>query len=135
MCNVRIGLMVRAKSRATKPKSRRRPAATKRKPCNRRPATQRRPAARQGWLARLVGAKPVGPGLFDSGGLGDHRYTFQEELTSAERMENRIQANVFRDQKRKGTGGPIFRTVLDTLGQADPRMHASTSFRTPRYWQ
>ena len=61
--------------------------------------------------------------------------SYEEELPSYERVQNRIDASKFRQQKREGTGGPIFQTVLDTLGQAHPRMQMSTSFKTPAYWQ
>ena len=67
--------------------------------------------------------------------LGVRRFTYEDELPSYERVQNRIAASKFRQQKREGTGGPIFETVLDTLGQAHPRMQMSTSFETPGYWR
>lgn len=89
----------------------------------------RRPA-RQNWLGRLLGTKPEPLQV-----LGQHRFSYDEELPSYERLQNRIDASKFRQQKREGTGGPIFQTVLDTMGQAHPRMQMSTSFETPGYWQ
>ena len=61
-----------------------------------------------------------------------HRFSYDEELSSAERVQNRIDANKWRQSVRQ-TAAP-YQTVLDTLGQADPRMRiTSTSIKYPSW--
>ena len=109
--------------------AKRRAAPKKRKPATgrRRAPARRRQPARQGWLSKLLPSRQ--PPLQT---LGIHRFSYEDELSSAERLQNRIDANKWRQSVRQ-TAAP-YQTVLDTLGQADPRMRiTSTSIKYPSW--